>query len=309
MKYLDQAKVYMRSGNGGNGCISFRREKFIEFGGPKAATADAAETCGPKRRRSEYPDRLPLSAALQRPTGGNGMGRYAPAPKAPDDTLKVPAGHAIGADDNETLLADLAEPGERVLSPTAAMAASATHISRPRPTARRATPIPASPARKDIWLRLKLIADVGLVGLPNAGKSTFLAACERGPAQIADYPFTTLHPSWGGASVGDTEFVLADMPGLIEGAHMGAGLGDRFLGHVERCSVLLHLVDVNEEDVAERLPDRAAGAARLWGGVGEKARNRRPVEMRFRHARARRGAGRTASKGLPEEAGAAFGGQ
>ena len=176
--------------------------------------------------------------------GQAGMGKDRPAPTAQDVVLKVPVGTQIYEEDGETLIADLTEARQRWCCRAAAMAASATRISNPRPTGRRATPIRASPARNDvIRLRLKLIADAGIVGLPNAGKSTFLAAVSAAKPKIADYPFTTLNPQLGVVNIDGREFVLADIPGLIEGAHEGAGLGDRFLGHVERCRVMLHLVD------------------------------------------------------------------
>ncbi len=245
MKFLDQAKVYIRSGDGGAGCVSFRREKFIEFGGPDggdggrggdviAQCVDGLNTLIDYRYQQHFKAK----------TGGHGMGKNRSGAAGAGVVLKVPKGTQIFDEDNETLLADLTEIGDRaVLAKGGNGGFGNAHFkSSTNRAPRRANPGIAGEERT-IWLRLKLIADAGLVGLPNAGKSTFLASVSAAKPKIADYPFTTLHPQLGVASVDGHEFVLADIPGLIEGAHEGAGLGDRFLGHVERCRVLLHLVD------------------------------------------------------------------
>src|SRR5499427_8512665 len=245
MKFLDQAKVYIRSGNGGAGCVSFRREKFIEFGGPDggdggrggdviAQCVDGLNTLIDYRYQQHFKAK----------TGGHGMGKNRSGAAGADIVLKVPKGTQIFDEDNETLLADLTEIGDRaILAKGGNGGFGNAHFKTSTNRApRRANPGLAGEERT-IWLRLKLIADAGLVGLPNAGKSTFLASVSAAKPKIADYPFTTLHPHLGVVSVDDREFVLADIPGLIAGAHEGAGLGDRFLGHVERCRVLLHLVD------------------------------------------------------------------
>ncbi len=184
-------------------------------------------------------------------TGMHGMGRNMTGGKGDDVVLKVPVGTQIFEEDDETLICDITEIGQRYRLAKGGNGASATCISPPRPTARRAAPIRQEGIERTIWLRLKLIADAGLVGLPNAGKSTFLASVTAAKPKIADYPFTTLHPNLGVARVDGREFVIADIPGLIEGASEGVGLGDRFLGHVERTRVLLHLVSAQEEDVAK----------------------------------------------------------
>jgi GTP-binding protein len=245
MKFLDEAKVFIRSGDGGNGCVAFRREKFIEFGGPSggdggkggdviAVAVDGLNTLIDYRYQQHFKAK----------SGRAGMGKDRHGGNAADVVLKVPAGTQIYEEDGETLLADLATVGE-----SAALARGGNGgfgNARFKSSTNRA-PRNANPGQpgeeRIIRLRLKLIADAGIVGLPNAGKSTFLAAVSAAKPKIADYPFTTLNPQLGVASIDGREFVLADIPGLIEGAHLGAGLGDRFLGHVERCRVLLHLVD------------------------------------------------------------------
>jgi GTPase len=245
VKFLDQAKVYIRSGNGGAGCVSFRREKFIEFGGPDggdggrggdviAQCVDGLNTLIDYRYQQHFKAK----------TGGHGMGKNRSGAAGADVVLKVPKGTQIFDEDNETLLADLIEIGDRAILAKGGNGGfgNAHFKSSTNRAPRRANPGIAGEERT-VWLRLKLIADAGLVGLPNAGKSTFLASVSAAKPKIADYPFTTLHPQLGVASVDGREFVLADIPGLIEGAHEGVGLGDRFLGHVERCRVLLHLVD------------------------------------------------------------------
>jgi GTP-binding protein len=245
MKFLDQAKVYIRSGNGGAGCLSFRREKFIEFGGPDGGDGGrggdvVVECVDGLNTLIDYRYQQHFKAK----TGGHGMGKNRSGAAGADVVLKVPKGTQIFADDNETLLADLTEIGDRaVLAKGGNGGFGNTHFkSSTNQAPRRANPgLPGE--ERWIWLRLKLIADAGLVGLPNAGKSTFLASVSAARPKIADYPFTTLHPQLGVVAIDGSEFVLADIPGLIEGAHEGAGLGDRFLGHVERCRVLLHLID------------------------------------------------------------------
>ncbi|MCB1520083.1 MAG: GTPase ObgE [Hyphomicrobiaceae bacterium] len=252
MKFLDQAKIYIKSGDGGAGAISFRREKFIEFGGPDggdggrggdvwAVCVDNLNTLIDYRYQQHFKAR----------GGTPGMGRNRSGPGGDDCIIHVPPGTEVYAEDNETLLGDLKAVGDRLLLAKGGNGGfgNAHFKSSTNQSPRHANPgLPGE--ELTIWLRLKLIADAGLVGLPNAGKSTFLAAVSAAKPKIADYPFTTLHPNLGVVRAGDTDFVLADIPGLIEGAHDGAGLGTRFLGHVERCRVLLHLVDGTEEDVA-----------------------------------------------------------
>ena len=245
MKFLDQAKVYIRSGNGGAGCVSFRREKFIEFGGPDGGDGGrggdvVAQCVDGLNTLIDYRYQQHIKAK----TGGHGMGKNRSGAAGADVVLRVPKGTQIFDEDNATLLADLTEIGDHaILAKGGNGGFGNTHFkSSTNRAPRRANPGLAGEERT-IWLRLKLIADAGLVGLPNAGKSTFLASVSAAKPKIADYPFTTLHPQLGVASVDGHEFVLADIPGLIEGAHEGTGLGDRFLGHVERCRVLLHLVD------------------------------------------------------------------
>ncbi|SCM77943.1 GTPase involved in cell partioning and DNA repair [uncultured Pleomorphomonas sp.] len=251
MKFLDQAKVYIRSGDGGAGAVSFRREKFIEFGGPDGGDGGRggdvwAECVGGLNTLIDYRYQQHFKAK----TGGHGMGRDRHGAKGGDIVLKVPVGTQIIEEDGETLLADMVEIGQRVLLAKGGNGGfgNAYFKTSTNQAPRRANPgLPGE--EKWLWLRLKLIADAGLVGLPNAGKSTFLARTTAAKPKIADYPFTTLHPGLGVVRIDAREFVLADIPGLIEGAHEGVGLGDRFLGHVERCGVLLHLVDASQDDV------------------------------------------------------------
>ena len=252
MKFLDQAKVYIRSGNGGAGCVSFRREKYIEFGGPDGGNGGRGgdvyvECVDGLNTLIDYRFQQHFKAK----TGMHGMGRNRSGADGDDIVLHVPVGTQIFDEDNETLLADFTEVGQRakLLEGGRGGMGNAFFKSSTNRAPRKAQP---GEEGKEmwIWLRLKLIADAGLVGMPNAGKSTFLAAVSRAKPKIADYPFTTLNPQLGVVRVHGEEFVLADIPGLIEGAHEGAGLGDRFLGHIERCNVLLHLVDGTSEDVA-----------------------------------------------------------
>ncbi|WP_029003932.1 GTPase ObgE [Azorhizobium doebereinerae] len=245
MKFLDQAKIYVRSGDGGAGCVSFRREKFIEFGGPDGGNGGRGgdvwiECVNGLNTLIDYRYQQHFKAKK----GEHGMGANRTGARGSDVVLKVPAGTQIRDVDDETILADLTQVGQRIklLEGGNGGFGNAEFKTSTNQAPRRANP-GLEGQEKWIWLRLKLIADAGLVGLPNAGKSTFLAATTAAKPKIADYPFTTLHPGLGVVRVDGREFVLADIPGLIEGAHEGAGLGDRFLGHVERCRVLLHLVD------------------------------------------------------------------
>jgi GTP-binding protein len=251
MKFLDEAKVYIASGAGGNGCISFRREKFIEFGGPNGGDGGKGgdvviEAVNGLNTLIDY--RYQQHFKAQR--GGNGMGKDRAGANGKDVVLKVPIGTQVYEEDGETLLADLTEVGQRV---TISRGGNGGFGNAHFKSSTNRAPRHANPGQpgeeRTIRLRLKLIADAGLIGLPNAGKSTFLAAVSAAKPKIADYPFTTLHPQLGVVEVDGREFVVADLPGLIEGAHEGTGLGDRFLGHTERCRVLLHLVDGTAEDV------------------------------------------------------------
>jgi GTP-binding protein len=249
MKFLDQAKIFIASGGGGAGCVSFRREKFIEFGGPNGGDGGRggdvwAECVEGLNTLIDY--RYQQHFKAQR--GEHGMGKNRTGANGKDVVLKVPAGTQILAEDGETLIADMTHVGQRVLL---AKGGNGGFGNAHFTTSTNRAPRHANPGQEGderwIWLRLKLIADAGLVGLPNAGKSTFLATVTAAKPKIADYPFTTLHPGLGVVRVDNREFVLADIPGLIEGASEGAGLGDRFLGHVERCRVLLHLVEGTSE--------------------------------------------------------------
>jgi GTPase len=245
MKFLDQAKIYIRSGDGGAGCVSFRREKFIEFGGPDggdgARGGDVhAECVEGLNTLIDYRYQQHFKARK----GQHGMGKNRAGARGEDMILKVPAGTQIWSEDEETLIADLTEVGQKVLL---AKGGNGGFGNAYFTTSTNQAPRRANPGQEGqeawIWLKLKLIADAGLVGLPNAGKSTFLSVVTAAKPKIADYPFTTLYPGLGVVRTDAREFVLADIPGLIEGASEGAGLGDRFLSHVERCRVLLHLVD------------------------------------------------------------------
>ena len=253
MKFLDLAKVYIRSGAGGSGCISFRREKYIEYGGPdggdggkggavKAVSVEGLNTLIDFRYQQHFFAK----------NGQPGMGKQRTGKDGDDIILRVPEGTEILDEDQETVIADLTSVGDEVeLARGGNGGFGNLHFkSATNQAPRRANP--GQPGvERTLWLRLKLIADAGLLGLPNAGKSTFLAATSNARPKIADYPFTTLHPNLGVVGVDQAEFVIADIPGLIAGAHEGKGIGDRFLGHVERCSVLLHLVDGTSETIAE----------------------------------------------------------
>lgn len=249
MKFLDTAKVYISSGAGGAGCIAFRREKFIEFGGPWGGDGGRggdvwAVAVNNLNTLIDYRFQQHIRAK----NGLPGMGKEMTGAGGADAIIKVPVGTQIYEEDGETLIADLTEEGQKVKLLTGGNGGfgNARFKSSTNQAPRHA--LPGQPAiEKIIYLKLKLIADAGLVGLPNAGKSTFLSRVSSARPKIADYPFTTLAPQLGVVRSGDREFVLADLPGLIEGAHEGVGLGDRFLGHVERCGAILHLIDVTQE--------------------------------------------------------------
>ena len=252
MKFLDLAKVYIRSGAGGAGCISFRREKYIEYGGPDGGNGGKggsviAEAVDGLNTLIDFRYQQHFFAENGRP----GAGRQRTGRDGEDILLRVPVGTEILDEDQETLLADLSTLGDLV---ELARGGNGGFGNLHFKTSTNQAPRRANPGQEGVdrtlWLRLKLIADAGLLGLPNAGKSTFLAATSNARPKIADYPFTTLHPNLGVVGVDGAEFVIADIPGLIEGAHEGRGIGDRFLGHVERCAVLLHLIDGTSEDVA-----------------------------------------------------------
>jgi GTPase len=272
MKFLDQAKIYIGSGAGGAGCVSFRREKFIEFGGPDGGDGgrggDVWVACVANLNTLiDYRYRQHFKAQ----TGQGGMGKNRAGAAGNDVVIPVPPGTEVLAEDQETLLAEVMKPGERVRLAKGGNGGfgNAHFKSSTNRAPRHANP--GQPGEElTIWLRLKLIADAGLVGLPNAGKSTFLATVSAAKPKIADYPFTTLHPNLGVVRVGELDFVLADIPGLIEGAHDGAGLGDRFLGHVERCRVLLHLVDATADDVAGAYRTVRAELKAYGGGLARK---------------------------------------
>jgi GTP-binding protein len=273
MKFLDEAKIYVRSGDGGAGCVSFRREKYIEFGGPDGGDGGRggsvwAEAVEGLNTLIDYRYRQHFKAAR----GGHGMGRSRHGAAGAEVVLKVPVGAQILEDDRETVIADLTEPGVRVLLARGGNGGwgNEQFKSSVNQAPRRANP-GAPGEERWLWLRLKLIADAGLVGLPNAGKSTFLAAASAARPKIADYPFTTLHPILGVVDLSPGErFVLADIPGLIEGAHEGAGLGVRFLGHVERTGVLIHLVDGTLPDPGEAYRTVRAELEAYGHGLVEK---------------------------------------
>jgi GTP-binding protein len=274
MKFLDLAKVHLRSGSGGHGAVSFRREKFIEFGGPDGGDGGKggdvwAEAVAGLNTLIDYRYQQHFFAR----NGQGGAGRQRTGASAPDIVLKVPVGTEILAEDGETVIADLTAPGQRVLL---ARGGNGGWGNLRFKSSTNQAPRHANPGQpgveRTVWLRLKLIADAGLVGLPNAGKSTFLAAVSNARPKIADYPFTTLVPQLGVVGIDGTEFVLADIPGLIEGAHEGRGIGDRFLGHVERCAVLLHLVDATAEDPAADARTVLRELAEYGAGLAERKR-------------------------------------
>ncbi len=274
MKFLDLCKVYIRSGGGGGGCVSFRREKYIEYGGPDGGDGGTGGTVW-----AEAVDGLNTLIDFRyqqhffAKNGQPGMGRQRTGKDGDDITLRVPVGTEILDEDEETVVADLTVVGQRVkLARGGNGGFGNLHFkSATNQAPRRANPGQEG-VERTLWLRLKLIADVGLLGLPNAGKSTFLAATSNARPKIADYPFTTLHPNLGVVGVDNVEFVVADIPGLIEGASEGRGLGDLFLGHVERCAVLLHLVDGTSDTVAEDYQTIITELEAYGGDLADKPR-------------------------------------
>ena len=272
MKFLDQAKVYVRSGDGGAGCISFRREKYVALGGPDGGDGGKGgdvivECVNGLNTLIDYRFKQHFKAE----TGMHGMGRNRNGRKGKDIVLRVPVGTQILDEDNESVIADLTEEGQTyILAKGGNGGFGNTHFK----SATNQAPRRANPGLEGeemyIWLRLKLIADAGLVGLPNAGKSTFLSSVSSAKPKVADYPFTTLHPNLGVVGIDTREFVMADIPGLIEGAHEGLGIGDRFLGHVERCRVLLHLVDATQEDYLDAYRVIRGELEAYDEGLGEK---------------------------------------
>ena len=272
MRFLDVAKVYIRSGNGGNGCVAFRREKFIEYGGPYGGDGGRGgnvwvEAVDNLNTLIDYRYQQHVTAQ----NGGHGMGKVMTGAGGDDAVMKVPPGTQIYEEDGETLIADLPNVGDRVqlLRGGNGGFGNAHFKSATNQAPRHANP--GQPGEeKTIILKLKLIADIGLIGLPNAGKSTFLARVSEARPKIADYPFTTLAPQLGVVRIDDTDFVIADLPGLIEGAHDGVGLGDRFLGHAERCGAILHIIDGTEGEIAKAYKTIRAELVAYGHGLEDK---------------------------------------
>ncbi|MBB3316291.1 GTP-binding protein [Rhizobium sp. BK181] len=272
MKFLDEAKVYIKSGDGGAGSVSFRREKFLEFGGPDGGDGGRGgdvwvEAVNGLNTLIDFRYQQHFKAKV----GTHGMGRDRTGANGDHVTLKVPVGTQVFEEDQETLICDLTEEGQRFRLATGGNGGFGNAHFKSSVNQAPDWANPGLPGEeKTIWLHLKLIADAGLVGLPNAGKSTFLAAVTRARPKIANYPFTTLHPNLGVATVDGQEFILADIPGLIEGAHEGVGIGDRFLGHVERTRVLLHLVSSQEEKVGKAYTTVRRELEAYGGDLGDK---------------------------------------
>lgn len=272
MKFVDQARIFIKSGDGGAGCVSFRREKFVEFGGPNGGDGGRGghiyvEAVTGLNTLVDYR----YSRHFKAGKGQAGMGKNCTGAGGKDMTLTVPAGTQIFDEEQEFLIADLMKPGDKIMLARGGEGGLGnTHFkSSTNQAPRRSTP--GTPG-EEMWvtLRLKLIADAGLLGMPNAGKSTFLSAVSRARPKVADYPFTTIAPSLGVVGLDGNEFVLADIPGLIEGASEGVGLGHRFLGHIERCGVLLHLIDGTEEDVVGAYETIMDELEAYGGGLAKK---------------------------------------
>ena len=276
MKFLDETKIFVKSGDGGDGCVSFRREKNVAMGGPDGGDGGRGgdvvlEGSGSLNTLIDFRYKQHIKGGR----GGHGMGKNRTGSKGKSVTIKIPVGTQVLEEDRKTLVADITEAGQQVVIARGGDGGFGnTHFkSATNQAPRRANP--GYPGTEFwLWLRLKLIADAGLVGLPNAGKSTLLAAVSRAHPKIGDYPFTTVHPNLGVVYIGDRtggdEFVLADLPGLIEGANEGAGLGTRFLGHVERCRVLVHLIDGTLDDVAGAYQTVRREVEAYGGSLAEK---------------------------------------
>lgn len=253
MKFLDEAKIYVKSGDGGSGCVSFHREKFVEFGGPDGGDGGRGghvifEAVKDVNTLIDFR----YTQHFRAPNGGHGMGRHRSGSAGEDLVIKVPVGTEILTDDKEEIIADMVEAGQRIMFLKGGDGGFGNLHYKTATNQAPRKKLPGWPGSEEVglWLRLKLIAHAGLLGMPNAGKSTFLSRVSAAKPKIADYPFTTLHPNLGVVKTTGRDFVLADIPGLIEGAHEGTGLGTRFLGHVERTSVLIHLVDITQDDPA-----------------------------------------------------------
>lgn len=272
MKFLDEAKIYLESGKGGAGCIGFRREKYVDMGGPDGGDGGRGghiilECVNNLNTLIDFR----YAQHFRAETGNHGRGSNCNGAQGKDLIIKIPAGTVILDEDKETVLADMTTPGERIVFLRGGDGGfgNAHFKSSTNRAPRKSTP--GWPGEeKAVWLRLKLIADSGIVGLPNAGKSTFLSAVSRARPKVADYPFTTLAPNLGVIRVHGREFVMADIPGLIEGAHLGHGLGTRFLGHVERTSVLLHLIDITQDDIVGAYKTIRNELKKYGGGLAKK---------------------------------------
>lgn len=272
MRFLDQVKIFVKSGNGGGGCVGFRREKFVEFGGPDGGDGGKGgdiviRAVGGLNTLIDFRYQQHFKAEV----GHNGMGRQRTGRGGKNLIIDVPIGTQIFADDKKTLLADMTEKGQELvlLKGGKGGLGNIRFKSSTNQAPRQSTP-GESGEEMWIWMQLKLMADVGLVGLPNAGKSSFLRAVTRAKPKVADYPFTTLYPQLGVVGLGYDEFVIADIPGIIEGAHEGIGLGIRFLGHVERCCILLHLIDGSQEDVVNAYQTICHEMKAYGGGLDAK---------------------------------------
>ena len=272
MRFLDVAKVYAQSGAGGNGCIAFRREKFIEYGGPYGGDGGRggdviAEAVENLNTLIDYRFQQHVKAK----SGEGGKGKVMTGANGPDHIMKVPVGTQIYEEDGETLIVDMATPGMRYRLLKGGNGGFGNHHFKSATNQAPDFALPGQPAEeKTFILKLKLIADAGLIGMPNAGKSTFLSRVSAARPKIADYPFTTLEPQLGVVKIDETDFVLADLPGLIEGAHEGVGLGDRFLGHAERCASILHLIDGTGDAIAKTYKTIRAELEAYGHGLAEK---------------------------------------